>query len=258
CPYHPAEAMSRISQFAKHRAAFGPNIEGSASYPGEQPAIMDRALWERVQQQFKVDTRRRVRHRKVEALLSGGLYCAQCGKRMRSTYSSRQGRRHLYYVCRNNYVCRNKKADTKCQQQPVAAVDLETLLMEQLKRSFGCDFDMAFLANSLECASYDSRTREVGVTLADASQFAYTLPVAKRPGWRRTFENQAVLGRVPRVSRLMALALRFNQLLSRGAVRNDTELAQLGHVSRVRMCQILTRAKLAPTIQDTLLFPPKT
>ena len=120
---------------------------------------------------------------------------------MRSTYSSRQSRRHLYYVCRN------KKADTKCQQQPVAAVDLETSLMEQLKRSFGCDFDMAFLPNSLERVSYDSRTREVGVTLADASQFAYTLPVAKRPGVRRTFENQAALGRVPRVSRLMALVL---------------------------------------------------
>ena len=130
--------------------------------------------------------------------------------------------------------------------------------MEQLKRSFGCDFDMAFLPNSLERVSYDSRTREVGVTLADASQFAYTLPVAKRPGVRRIFENQAALGRVPRVSRLMALALRFNELLSRGAVRNDTELAQLGHVSRVRMCQILMLANLAPTIQDTLLFLPKT
>ena len=41
-------------------------------------------------------------------------------------------------------------------------------------------------------------------------------------------------------------------------MRNDTELAQLGHVSRVRMCQILMLANLAPTIQDTLLFLPKT
>ena len=130
--------------------------------------------------------------------------------------------------------------------------------MEQLKRSFGCDFDMAFLPNSLERVSYDSRTREVGVTLADASQFAYTLPVAKRPGVRRTFENQAALGRVPRVSRLMALALRFNELLSHGAVRNHAELAPLGHVSRVRMCQVLMLTNLAPTIQEALLFLPKT
>ena len=171
---------------------------------------------------------------------------------MRNTYSSRQGRHHLYYVCRD------KKADTKCQQQPVAAVDLETSLMEQLKQSFGCDFDMAFLPNSLEGVSYDSRTREVGVTLADASQFAYTLPVAKRPGVRRTFDEQQALGRVPRVSRLMALAVRFNELLSQGAARNHAELAQLGHVSRARMCQILMLTNLAPNIQEALLFLPKT
>ena len=171
---------------------------------------------------------------------------------MRSTYSSRQSRRHLYYVCRN------KKADTKCQQEPVAAVDLETLLMEQLKRSFGCDFDMAFLPNSLERVSYDSRTREVGVTLADAGQFAYTLPVAKRPGVRRSFENQAALGRVPRVSRLMALALKFQGLLSQGTVQSHADLAELGHVSRVRVCQILMLNNLAPAIQQSLLFLPKT
>jgi hypothetical protein len=42
------------------------------------------------------------------------------------------------------------------------------------------------------------------------------------------------------------------------AVRNHAELAQLGHVSRVRMCQILMLTNLAPTIQEALLFLPKT
>jgi site-specific DNA recombinase len=244
--------LSRLDALLRNNIYIGQVCHKGVVYPGEQPAIVDRALWERVQQRFKIDTRRRVRHRKVEALLSGLLYCAQCGERMRNTYSSRQGRRHLYYLCRN------KKADTKCQQQPVAAVDLEPSLMEQLKQRFGCDFDLAFLPNSLERVSYDSRTREVGVTLADASQFAYTLPVAKRPGVRRTFDEQQALGRVPRVSRLMALALRFNELLSHGAVQNHAELAQLGHVSRARMCQILMLANLAPNIQEALLFLPKT
>ena len=87
----------------------------------------------------------------------------------------------------------------------MTAGDLETSLMEQLKQSFSCHFDMACLPNSLERISYDSRTREVGVALVDGSQFGYTLPVAKRPGVRRIFENQAALGRVPRVSRLCAV-----------------------------------------------------
>src|SRR5205807_1423161 len=110
-------------------------------------------------------------HAKVEALLSGVLYCAQCGERMWSTYSSRQGRRHLYYVCRK------KKADAKCQQQPVAAIDLEPSLIEQLEPILGPDFDTAFLQHSLEHITYDSRTREVRVALVDGSQFGYTLPL---------------------------------------------------------------------------------
>jgi Recombinase zinc beta ribbon domain/Recombinase len=220
-------------------------------YPGEQPAIVDRALWERVQQQFKVDNQRRVRDRKVEVLLSGVLYCAQCGERMRRTYSSRRGRRHLYYVCRN------KKADAKCHQQPVAAIDLEASLIEQLQPILGAHFDTSFLQRSLERITYESRTREVGVTLVDRNQFGYTLPVANRPGVRRSFEEQQRFARVPRVSRLMALALRFQDLLSQRTVRNHAELARLGHVSRVRVCQILMLTNLAPTIQEALLFLPK-
>jgi site-specific DNA recombinase len=97
------------------------------AYQGEQPAIVDRALWAGVEPQLKLETRRGARHGEVDALLSDLLYCAQCGERMRSTYSTRQGRRHLYYVCRR------KKADSNCQQKPVASVDLEPSLMEQLE-----------------------------------------------------------------------------------------------------------------------------
>src|SRR5690242_723517 len=104
--------QSRLDALLRNVLYLGQVRHKGVVYPGEQPAIVDRALWERVQQQFKVDSRRRVRHRKMEALLAGLLYCAQCGERMRNTCSSRQGRRHLYYVCRS------KKADATCQQQP--------------------------------------------------------------------------------------------------------------------------------------------
>jgi hypothetical protein len=48
------------------------------------------------------------------------------------------------------------------------------------------------------------------------------------------------------------------ELLSEGTVRNHAELARLGHVSRPRMCQILMLTNLAPTIQEALVFLPKT
>src|SRR5205814_9410325 len=130
--------------------------------------------------------------------------------------------------------------------------------MGQLEAILGPHFGRTFLQHSFERITYDSRTREVGVALVDGSQFGYTLPLARRPGVRRSFEEQQAHGRVPRVSRLMALALRFQDLLSHATVRNHAQLAELGHVSRVRVCQILMLNSLAPAIQQSLLFLPKT
>jgi hypothetical protein len=65
-------------------------------------------------------------------------------------------------------------------------------------------------------------------------------------------------GRVPRVSRLMALALRFDELVRTGQVQNYSKLASLGHVSRARVCQIVNLLHLAPDIQEALLSLPRT
>ncbi|MCB9846743.1 MAG: hypothetical protein H6811_12255 [Phycisphaeraceae bacterium] len=65
-------------------------------------------------------------------------------------------------------------------------------------------------------------------------------------------------GRVPRVSRLMALAIRFDRLLRDGVVPNQSELARLVHVTQPRMTQILNLLHLAPDIQEEILFLPPT
>jgi len=61
-------------------------------------------------------------------------------------------------------------------------------------------------------------------------------------------------GRIPRISRLMALAIRLERMLQTGEVDNLTELARLGHVTQPRMSQILNLTLLAPDIQEELLF----
>jgi len=65
-------------------------------------------------------------------------------------------------------------------------------------------------------------------------------------------------GRVPRVSRLMALAIRFEQLLRDGVVKDQAELARPGRVSRARLTQIMNLLNLAPDIQEQILFLPRT
>ena len=49
---------------------------------------------------------------------------------------------------------------------------------------------------------------------------------------------------VPRVARLMALALRFEGLVRDGQVSDYAALARLGHVSRTRLAQIMNLALL--------------
>lgn len=66
------------------------------------------------------------------------------------------------------------------------------------------------------------------------------------------------LGRVPRIARLMALALRFERLLALREVRDYAELARLGHVTRARVTQIMNLLNLAPDIQEEMLFLPPT
>ena len=63
-------------------------------------------------------------------------------------------------------------------------------------------------------------------------------------------------GRVPRVARLMALALKFEGLVRDGAVVDYAEIARLGHVTRARLTQIMNLTLLAPDIQEVLLFLP--
>ena len=65
-------------------------------------------------------------------------------------------------------------------------------------------------------------------------------------------------GRVPRVTRLMALAIRLDGLLRSGQLSSYVEIAQLGHVSRARVSQIMNLVNLAPDIQEAILFLPRT
>jgi hypothetical protein len=65
-------------------------------------------------------------------------------------------------------------------------------------------------------------------------------------------------GRVPRVARLMALAIRFEQLLGTKEVASYAELGRLGHVTRARVSQIMNLLYLAPDIQEAVLFLPRT
>ena len=65
-------------------------------------------------------------------------------------------------------------------------------------------------------------------------------------------------GRIPRVSRLMALAIQFDQMLRNGEFEDQSTIARLTRVTQPRMTQIMNLLHLAPDIQEAILFLPRT
>ncbi|GAA4440293.1 hypothetical protein [Bremerella cremea] len=77
-------------------------------------------------------------------------------------------------------------------------------------------------------------------------------------GRKRDAKPSTKGGRVPRVARLMALAIRLDHLIQSGEVADQAELARVGHVTRARLTQIMNLLLLAPDIQEEILFLPVT
>ena len=66
--------------------------------------------------------------------------------------------------------------------------------------------------------------------------------------------DDAAVRPIARITRLLALAIRFEGLLQEETVQDYAELARLGQVTRARMTQIMKLLDLAPDIQEQLLF----
>ena len=97
-------------------------------------------------------------------------------------------------------------------------------------------------------------------TLEDgASQIEVTLPVRPRRkesangGQPDQVSAARCLARIPRITRLMALAIKFETMVERGEVRDYADLARLGYVTRARLTQIMNLLLLAPDIQFRIL-----
>ncbi|HXP89153.1 MAG TPA: hypothetical protein VN841_30815 [Bryobacteraceae bacterium] len=71
---------------------------------------------------------------------------------------------------------------------------------------------------------------------------------------RQPREVEAAGPSIPRIARLMALAIRFEGLLRDQTFQDYADLARRGRVTRARMTQIMKLLDLAPDIQEQILF----
>ena len=83
-----------------------------------------------------------------------------------------------------------------------------------------------------------------------------TYAVDFRPAKSSDCQPTVVGDSIPRIARLMALAIRFEGLVQEKKIRDYAELARRGRVTRARMTQIMKLRHLAPDIQEQILFLP--
>jgi site-specific DNA recombinase len=243
-------------------------------YAGEQAAILDRETWQQAQSLLPCQELAPTR---AGALLQELLGCGVCGGRMVPGYTTKRNRRYAYYVCRRA----QQQGAAACPGQSIPAARIEGSLLAGLQGMAAAAEWQPLrealqgwsaleraeqrrrLARVVERIDYDGRRGGTASvrwraplgdgepspipmrTHAAAQAPPPPLPEVSRAG-----------SRLPRITRLLALAVRFEGLLREGTVRDYAELARLGGVSRARMTQIMSLRNLAPVIQERILGLP--
>jgi site-specific DNA recombinase len=102
-------------------------------HAGEQPAIVEPALWQQVQDRLRGSgrsARRPVRNASV-ALLRGLLRCGPCGCAMTPTYATKNRiQRYAYYLC----LTAQKQGWARCPSKAIPARAMEQLVLERIGR----------------------------------------------------------------------------------------------------------------------------
>lgn len=68
--------------------------------------------------------------------------------------------------------------------------------------------------------------------------------------------NESAATSIPRIARLMALAIRLEGLIRDQAIPDYAAVARRGRVTRARITQIMRLLHLAPDLQEQILFLP--
>jgi hypothetical protein len=123
-------------------------------YPGEQPPIMDRKLFDAVQQQLTDQWTHHTRTRSKFSFLLTGLIFDDAGQRMAPTQAKKNGINYRYYVSRP--LLFGEAATARVGSVPrVPAAEIEdliskTILEPQLRGNGSCKLDNEFARSKIE------------------------------------------------------------------------------------------------------------
>jgi site-specific DNA recombinase len=103
-----------------------------AIYEGEHEAIIDQAVWDRVQETLRQhgQTKGAALKNKYGALLRGLLFCASCGTPMIHSCTARGSKRWRYYICYNA----QQRGWQNCETKSVSAPVIEGAIVEAIRK----------------------------------------------------------------------------------------------------------------------------
>ena len=138
-------------------------------YPGEHEAIVDPAIWERVQSLIEHYAPESGPRQKHVALLRGLLHCESCGMPMIPVHVGRHGHRYRYYVCRT----RNKGTSKPCPSRSLPARDIDEAVLNQVNAMPGqiipadLTAQIIYFQERIERVGYDGINGRVNIRLRD-------------------------------------------------------------------------------------------
>ena len=125
-------SKNRLYNLLTHMVYIGKVDFGGQIYDGEHAGIVDPAVWQRVQEQLRLNGRtggREVRNR-YGAVLKGILRCGSCEVGMAHTYTQKaENKLYRYYVCINAH----QRGYDRCQTRSVSAPQIERAVIDQIR-----------------------------------------------------------------------------------------------------------------------------
>ena len=177
-------ARGALYLLLQNRIYRGEIVHKGTGYPGQQDAVIDETLWNKVQQcleQNRVD-RKNGSHATEPSLLAGLIY-DETDQRLVPSHANKRGRRYRYYVSQN--LIKGAKQNVSHGRR-VPAGDLETLVENRLMQflSAKTEIDSVIQAHTQDA---NARRRLIGC----AAQLTENWPTLK-PATKRTVFNTLV------------------------------------------------------------------
>ena len=122
---------SQLHRLLSNPVYLGKATLGKEIFDGEHDAIIEQAIWGRVQSTLRHNAQNcgADLRNKYGALLRGVLFCEPCGTKMSHTYTAKGATRHRYYVC----LTAQQRGWASCPTKSVNAEAIEKAVVEQIR-----------------------------------------------------------------------------------------------------------------------------